>query len=393
MVRLRAGHPFCYPGPMDNITHTLVGAALAQTGLKRWTPLARTALMLGANLPDLDIISGLFGNSAYLEHHRGITHALIALVPQAALLAGSLDAGSRWWQRRRSDLPAQPARFLPLFALSLLAIVTHPLLDFTNSYGWRPFLPFSRNWAYGDIAFVIDPWVWILLGGGLCLATARTRLRLIAWSAFFAVLAVPILFFDGAGLPLKLGWVGLVLLTLMLRAVLNLDESQGFVLLRVVLLVLLAYFGALTWLHHKALSWLAAAAPTLAQGQTVTQVDALPVPLNPLQWTAVISTDQGYCLIQLRLYSQTVPELNASARRFARASGTLDAIAGAAQMPAVQTFLRFARYPVIEASRRNDQTTEVEIRDARFMDLSGRAQNSFRVHIRLDQNLRPVLEK
>ena len=179
---------------MDNVTHTLVGAALAQTGLKRWTPLATTALLLGANFPDIDILVG-FNKLVYLEHHRGITHAIVSIPLLSLLLAGALYAGGRWWRP-----PAEPrARFGRLLVLALLAMGTHPLLDFTNSYGWRPFLPWRNDWYYGDIDFVVDPWLWASLGGTVMLVTATTRARLIAWGGLFAVLAPLELAFVVAG--------------------------------------------------------------------------------------------------------------------------------------------------------------------------------------------------
>ncbi|WP_427967459.1 metal-dependent hydrolase [Altererythrobacter sp.] len=39
---------------MDNITHSLVGALIGQAGLKKKTGLAMPALVIGANLPDVD---------------------------------------------------------------------------------------------------------------------------------------------------------------------------------------------------------------------------------------------------------------------------------------------------------------------------------------------------
>src|SRR3954462_13884214 len=42
---------------MDNLTHTLVGAALAEAGLKRRTALASATLMIGANFPDIDVVA------------------------------------------------------------------------------------------------------------------------------------------------------------------------------------------------------------------------------------------------------------------------------------------------------------------------------------------------
>ncbi len=39
---------------MDNITHSLVGALIGQAGLKKKTGLAMPALVIGANLPDVE---------------------------------------------------------------------------------------------------------------------------------------------------------------------------------------------------------------------------------------------------------------------------------------------------------------------------------------------------
>ena len=39
---------------MDNLTHSLVGALIGQAGLKKKTGLAMPALIIGANLPDVD---------------------------------------------------------------------------------------------------------------------------------------------------------------------------------------------------------------------------------------------------------------------------------------------------------------------------------------------------
>src|SRR5436853_7936151 len=125
---------------MDNLTHTLVGAALAETGLKRITPLATPTLLIAANAPDIDVISRGFGQLAFLHYHRGLTHSLVGLPALAALLAVIVWGCSRGLERLTGSA-AWRARFGPLFGLSLLAIATHPLLDFTNAYGWRPFLP------------------------------------------------------------------------------------------------------------------------------------------------------------------------------------------------------------------------------------------------------------
>ncbi|HEX5484281.1 MAG TPA: metal-dependent hydrolase, partial [Terriglobia bacterium] len=64
---------------MDNLTHTLVGIALGQAGLKRKSRYAMLALIIGSNLPDADIVTALHGGVDYLKNHRGITHSLLGL--------------------------------------------------------------------------------------------------------------------------------------------------------------------------------------------------------------------------------------------------------------------------------------------------------------------------
>ena len=64
---------------MDPIAHTFTGAALAATGLRRVTPLATAALVLGANAPDIDIVAALGPDFSSVAHRRGWTHGLPAI--------------------------------------------------------------------------------------------------------------------------------------------------------------------------------------------------------------------------------------------------------------------------------------------------------------------------
>ena len=76
---------------MDNFTHSLVGWAIGQAGLKTRTRKGLAALVLGANMPDIDV---LFSWSPWLPlaTHRGFTHGLIGGV----LLMPPLLAGLLW---------------------------------------------------------------------------------------------------------------------------------------------------------------------------------------------------------------------------------------------------------------------------------------------------------
>ena len=376
-----------YPASMDNVTHTLVGAALAETGLKRWTPLATTTLLLGANFPDIDIVVGLFDSLTYLEHHRGITHAIVAIPLLSLLLAGLVYASSRWWQGRHPE--HQRAKFWPLFWLSLLSMSTHPLLDFTNSYGWRPFLPWNHTWFYGDIDFVVDPWLWAVLGGTLLLVTATTQKRLMRWSLLFAALAAPVLLFEGISWTLKLAWLAVVVLFFALRAAYRLNPLSAQRLMRGVIVVVVLYFGVLVWFQQTALRRVQAVAPTIiGAGEQIAKADAMPLPANPLLWRTVISTDKAFYFGDLPLFSLSLP----SFRRYERTSGEAAAITAALREPELQAFLRFARFPMLTAHRNPDQTTAVEVQDVRFSDLNSRATSTFRTSILLDAQLRRIVE-
>lgn len=172
---------------MDNLCHTLCGLALAR--LCRTDPRGTALLLLAANAPDLDIAAHLFGGKpAYLIQHRGITHALPGIFVEALLIATAF----RWIGRPTKS------RFPQLAGLALLGLLSHFGLDALTSYGIRPWLPFSARWSYGDVAFIIDPWLWAMFataamlgvpdpGGGT--ATAR-RSGNKAWAGYLLGSAV-----------------------------------------------------------------------------------------------------------------------------------------------------------------------------------------------------------
>jgi inner membrane protein len=176
---------------LDNICHTLVGAALAQTGLKRRTGLATATLMIGANFPDIDGISIPFGRAT--EFRRGWTHGVLALVVLPFVLTAIMLAWHRYRRSigqsvHRSIGPVVPRELLLLSAVSIL---THPTLDWMNSYGLRWLMPFNGRWFYGDSLFIIDPWLWLVLGLGVWLSRwYERRGRPHAWRPARSALAL-----------------------------------------------------------------------------------------------------------------------------------------------------------------------------------------------------------
>lgn len=148
---------------MDNLTHTLVGAALAEAGLKHRTALGAATLMIGANFPDIDVIAVPLGYG--IEWRRGITHGIPAHFILPFVLAGIMLLYDRYVRRRR-DPAAIPADFRQLTLLSAVAILTHPALDFMNTYGMRWLMPFVDKWFYADGLFIVDVWIFSALAIG-----------------------------------------------------------------------------------------------------------------------------------------------------------------------------------------------------------------------------------
>ena len=153
---------------MDNLTHSLAGAVLGQMGLKRKTGLAMPTLIIAANLPDIDAVATLLGGHQHLAIRRGITHGPIAMLVLPIVLWAIMIGYDRWQAGRGT----RPEKRLPvhagwLLALSYFGTLSHPALDWLNTYGIRLLEPFSSQWFYGDTLFIMDIWIWGSLIGGL----------------------------------------------------------------------------------------------------------------------------------------------------------------------------------------------------------------------------------
>lgn len=124
---------------------------------------------MAANAPDVDVLSYVGGTYFALAFRRGITHGIPAQVVLPFIVAGAMLAWDRWVRRKRRP-EAAPTVPRELLLLAFVGVLTHPVLDWMNVYGMRWGLPFSGTWSYGDALFIIDPWLWLLLGSAAILA-------------------------------------------------------------------------------------------------------------------------------------------------------------------------------------------------------------------------------
>ena len=318
---------------MDNLTHTLTAVAMSQAGLNRKTRFATLTLILGANAPDLDILAGLKDGTTYLEYHRGVTHSFLGVVVLALALWGLVYAAGRK-VRPKSHL-ALNARWL--LCTAFLGTASHLLLDFTNSYGVRPFLPFSGRWYAWDIMFIFDPLQLTILV--LCLGLPWV-LRLVSEEV-------------GAGKP---------------------HFAAGGILALSALVVL---WGVRDFAHRSALSTLDSR--TYSE-QNPLRIGAFPSSWNPLEWTGVVETETAFHVLHVNVADPDQLDL----RTFNKPEPS-PALSAAMTSRTGRIFMDFARFPWGEV----DQSEEgflVSLRDLRFYRGPTPAR-SFVADFQLDKNL------
>jgi inner membrane protein len=303
---------------MFNSTHTLIGVAMARTGLERWTPYATWTAVIAANLPDIDIVTLIWGTPAYIEYHRGITHSLLGVPLLSLLLAGII------WKIS--------GNFWKTFIIALLATASHPLLDYGNNYGVRPFLPLDDTWYYGDTLFIIDPLLDLALAGTLVGATVFRRHRQL----------------------IALGGIGLAL----------------------------AYIGTRVQLREMSRERLAEFTSQIA---TVQRSAVLPQMLEPFVWIGIIETDTDISSVAVNVFSGVTGEL---ARMPKQNSSVIVERAGTART--AEVFRGFARFPVLQVDSL-ESAYRVLMADFRFHEPD--AGIVFGTEILLDKSLRVIGEE
>jgi inner membrane protein len=149
---------------LDNLCHTLAGAALGEAGLKHRTTLGMGTLLIASNLPDIDVL--VFATDTLpMYFRRGWTHGVLSMVVLPAVFAGVMLG---WDRLTRGRHPTRaPANLAGLLLLSYLGNWLHVFMDFLNSYGVRLLMPFSQRWFYGDALYIVDPFLYTFFGGAI----------------------------------------------------------------------------------------------------------------------------------------------------------------------------------------------------------------------------------
>ncbi len=266
---------------MEPVTHFLTGACIGRAGLNRKTALATLAAVLAAEAADLDVLWGFGGPVDELKHHRGITHTLIGAPVVAAVVTGAVWGFHIWRERRRARkllaLNQEPGAPIPpklaprklhlgwLYLTTLIAALSHLLLDWTNNYGLRPFFPFNPKWYAGSFVFIIEPVLWLI---------------------FAAALFFPAIF-------------GLADREIGARS--KGPRGQIWAIFALTAMVLL---WILRWTTHAEALAMLKTEPITAQ--PVVRVAVEPYPINPFRWHAIIETPRFYQTAEINTYTDRI---------------------------------------------------------------------------------------
>jgi inner membrane protein len=299
---------------MDQLTHTLTGLFLSRAGLNRWSPRASAILMLAANAPDIDFVTAAGGSLNYVHYHRHLTHSLIAM-PVMAILPVLLVRG----------VSRKPVHWLGAFFAALIAVGSHLLLDWTNSYGIRMLLPFSGDWLRLDWTNLFDVWIWAVLLLGL------------------------------AG-PFLARLVGSEIASGALR---QRYPGRGFAIFALCF-VLLYNFGRGT-LHGRAVAELQS---RIYGDSAPLRVAALPHAANPLYWRGLVETRDVYAVVGVNL---TEPFDPTRAQIFHKPDPG-PAMEAAGRSETFQKFLEFSQFPLwrVSPAEEPENSRLVEVMDMRF---------------------------
>ncbi len=329
---------------MDTVTHGLTGWLIARSiPSNNGGKAATAAVVLGSILPDADHVASLLGSDAAVRFHRGISHSFAGVAVAALVVALLFYRFGKW-----KDLKS-------LFLLALAGELSHIGLDLVTSYGTQIFQPFSDARVSFDLLFIVDlVFTGIVLAGILL---SRRGRPVMARGAL-------------AALALYVGLAG-VLHVRAQDAVRTAAERSGIPVVSVAALPRLTEIDVGKGLAKIPLvgegeAWAADELRRLPGLPIPEAPGRYPFPAGPLSWNGFVDDGRTYLRADVDPFTGRV----AWKQRVLRGRD-LPEVKAVEALPDVQTYLWFARFPVVQTSRAGAETI-LTFSDLRFGGIPGR---------------------
>ncbi len=357
---------------MDPITHGITGALLGKGFFsKRQERVAIFSATLGAIFPDVDVFAEAFSQDplAIVKYHRDITHSFVAMPVFAALLAWLTRRVARW-------LGIEAPSWVMLTLIYAVGIASHIILDGMTSFGTRIWSPISSERVAWDLLFIIDfTFTGLVLlpqvAAWVFRRPEKSRERALAMWIVFSLAAFGVWWLAGsAGYPFHIWIAGLASALIAALLFLPAAGQWGFRIsradwCRAGSFVMLAYLFGCAAAHHAAFNRVKEFAA--ANHIPIVRMAAIPVPPSLLGWGGEILTPDGVYQAHFDLRDPAPPEF-----RFFADSPPDEFTTRALQLPDVQLYWQFARFPVIRTSIQGSRHI-VEFSEHRFV--SRRTEN------------------
>jgi inner membrane protein len=356
---------------VDTITHSLFGFIIAKSAGNTASRFTIPTCILAANAPDIDIVVWPFwGLYPYIHHHRGITHSLIGILGLGLLIPAMfwlLKYIVSWIRKTSIDF-----NIIFLVRMSLIASASHLVLDWTNNYGIRPWLPWDSSWYFGDLIFIIDPWLWLIFGSSAFLLSSTSKL--IKWSWLFGAILIAgfliLTSFKGTIRSPKLVpflWItGMILVTIIQHKVRVKEWRRTIAVGSFITFII--YLIVLSIVHHMAFKQSKFIANSLAHnnGEHIERIVVQPMFANPTDWECLAETNQATYRFKVSLNKSS--QLNTDPIiQYKKPVGSIAAIVNqASENWRAKIFLGFARFPVVVVNETLEGKYLVEFADLRF---------------------------
>ncbi|MFV0498647.1 MAG: metal-dependent hydrolase [Bacilli bacterium] len=135
---------------MDSLSHISMGTGISILALSsgaidnEYSTLTYCSIITASVIPDIDVISKLFGNKTYINNHRGFTHSIVMFF----ILSFILNLITNYF------LPQNMHNILLWWIL--LSVGLHLLTDIFNNYGIKLLWPLKDKWLYIGATHTID---------------------------------------------------------------------------------------------------------------------------------------------------------------------------------------------------------------------------------------------